>query len=161
MKHLLSVFFVFLSLPVFAAHHGDDKPKGYMPGKGMIHVKSVRSVSATVEKLEQTLISKGMTIFNRIDHAGGAKKTGQTLRPTRLVIFGNPKVGTPLMQCAQTMAIDLPQKILIWEDNKGDVWLSYNDLRYLAKRHEARGCDDVLEKVAGVLNNVAELATSS
>lgn len=80
-----------------------------------------------------------MTVFTRIDHSAGAKKVDKELRPTELVIFGNPKVGTPLMQCVQTVAIDLPQKMLIWQDEAGTTWLSYNNPSYLAKRHHIRG----------------------
>ena len=128
--------------------------------EGLVSVKSVHSVSITADRLENVLKNKGMTVFARIDHAAGAAKAGKTLRPTELVIFGNPKVGTPLMQCSQSIAIDLPQKALIWEDVNGQVWLSYNDPRYLAKRHNTRGCDKVLEKVAGALGKFANKATS-
>jgi len=102
-----------------------------------------------------------MTVFIRINHAAGAKKIGKTLRPTEIVIFGNPRVGTPLMQCGQSIAIDLPQKALIWEDEKGQVWLSYNNPQYLAKRHGTQGCDGVLKKVANALGNFAAKATTN
>jgi uncharacterized protein (DUF302 family) len=97
---------------------------------GIISVKSSHDVKATADRLENTLKQKGMTVFIRINHAEGAQKVGKKLRPTELVIFGNPKVGTPLMLCSQTTAIDLPQKALIWEDGEGQVWLSYNDPNY-------------------------------
>jgi uncharacterized protein (DUF302 family) len=100
-----------------------------------------------------------MTVFNRINHAEGAKKIGSSLLPTELVIFGNPKVGTPLMVCSRSVAIDLPQKALIWEDDKGQVWLSYNNPTYLAERHGISGCQEVLKKVAGALKNFAAAAT--
>jgi len=86
--------------------------------EGMVNVKSVHAVNVTADRLENVLKSKGMTVFTRINHAAGAEKVGKTLRPTELVIFGNPKIGTPLMQCSQSIAIDLPQKALIWEDEK-------------------------------------------
>ncbi len=127
---------------------------------GLIHVKSAHSVSATADKLEAVLKAKGMTVFTRIDHAAGAKKVDKTLRPTELVIFGNPKVGTPLMQCAQTVAIDLPQKALIWEDDKGAVFLSYNEPKYLASRHSIEGCDAVIKKVTGALAKFSSVATA-
>ncbi len=101
-----------------------------------------------------------MTVFIRIDHAEGASKVGRKLRPTELIIFGNPKVGTPLMQCHQSVAIDLPQKALIWEDEKEQVWLSYNDPRYLAKRHNIKKCDEVLNKIANALSSFAKAATA-
>ena len=82
-----------------------------------------------------------------------------SLRPTEVVIFGNPKVGTPLMNCAQSVAIDLPQKALIWQDEAGEVWLAYNDPAYLAGRHKIEGCDEVLKKVSGALANFAAAAT--
>ena len=126
---------------------------------GLVSVKSTRSVKDTADKLEQALASKGMTVFNRIDHAEGAKKAGSQLPPTELVIFGNPKVGTPLMICSRSVAVDLPQKALIWEDDKGQVWLTYNDPAYLADRHGITGCQDVLKKVGVALKNFAAAAT--
>jgi uncharacterized protein (DUF302 family) len=98
-------------------------------------------------------------VFNRISHSEGAASVGKTLRPTELILFGNPKVGTPLMQCVQRVAIDLPQKALIWEDEEGAVWLSYNDPAYLAERHSIEGCEEVLKKVSGALATFAKVAT--
>ena len=129
--------------------------------EGMISVKSAHTVAVTADRLEKILGSKGMTVFKRIDHAAGAKKVGKTLRPTELVVFGNPKVGTPLMLCSQSVAIDLPQKALIWQDEAGQVWLSYNDPQYLALRHNIQGCDEVLKKVAGALGNFAKKASAA
>jgi len=126
---------------------------------GKIDVKSNHSVAVTADKLEALLQAKGMTVFTRIDHRAGAESVGLSLRDTQLVIFGNPNVGTPLMNCAQSVAIDLPQKALIWEDEKGQVWLSYNDPTYLASRHDIQGCDAVLKKVSGVLANFAKAVT--
>jgi uncharacterized protein (DUF302 family) len=100
-----------------------------------------------------------MNIFLRINHTEGARKVGQELRPTELVIFGNPKVGTPLMQCGQTVAIDLPQKALIWQDESGQVWSTYNDPQYLATRHGIDRCKAVLDKVQNALKNFAQAAT--
>jgi uncharacterized protein (DUF302 family) len=127
---------------------------------GFISIKSSHGVKETADRLETALVSKGMTVFARIDHAAGAQKAGKQLRPTELVIFGNPKVGTPLMQCDQSIAIDLPQKALIWKDEGGQVWFSYNDPKYLAKRHNLKGCDAVLNKVANALANFSKKATS-
>jgi uncharacterized protein (DUF302 family) len=145
-QNLLFGFIFLVSAPVFAAD-------------GMITLKSNHSVSATADKLTSTLKDKGMTVMNRISHSDGAASVDLELRPTELVIFGNPKVGTPLMQCAQSVAIDLPQKALIWEDESGQVWLGYNDPMYLKQRHDIEGCDAVLEKVAGALDNFATAAT--
>jgi uncharacterized protein (DUF302 family) len=128
-------------------------------GNGLVNVKSTHSVKDTADRLETALTNKGMTVFIRIDHAAGAKKAGLALPPTELVIFGNPKVGTPLMQCSRSVAIDLPQKALVWEDDQGQVWLTYNDPAYLAERHALTGCEAVLEKVGGALQNFAAAAT--
>ena len=126
---------------------------------GMVTVKSSHSVKDTADRLVNALKTKGMTVFNRINHAEGAKKVGKSLLPTELVIFGNPKVGTPLMICSRSVAIDLPQKALIWEDAQGQVWLNYNNPQYLAERHGITGCQEVLKKVAGALKNFATAAT--
>ncbi len=131
-----------------------------LASEGMVNVKSAHSVAETANRLENLLGSKGMTVFKRIDHAAGAASVGNNLRPTELVIFGNPKVGSPLMLCSQSIAIDLPQKALIWEDADGQVWLSYNDPAFLKLRHDTRGCDEVLKKVSGALANFAKGATA-
>jgi uncharacterized protein (DUF302 family) len=107
---------------------------------GLIAVKSPSSPKETMDRLENLLQQKGMTIFARVDHAAGAKKVGKTLRPTELLIFGNPQGGTPFMECAQTIGIDLPLKALVWEDASGQVWLGYNDPAFLAARHEVAQC---------------------
>ncbi len=127
---------------------------------GIISLKSSHQVKATADRLENTLKQKGMTVFIRINHAEGAQKVGKKLRPTELVVFGNPKVGTPLMQCSQTTAIDLPQKALIWEDQEGTVWFSYNDPNYLVERHGITGCDEVIKKIGNALSNFAKAATA-
>ena len=126
---------------------------------GLVSVKSSHEVKTTADRLENALKQKGMTVFARIDHAAGAQKVGKKLRPTELIVFGNPKVGTPLMQCRQSTAIDLPQKALIWEDEEGQVWLSYNDPNYLVERHGITGCDEIVKKIETALNNFAKAAT--
>lgn len=126
---------------------------------GLISIKSNHSVDETRTNLVNVLKSKGMTVFKVIDHQKGGQSVGKELRPTTVVIFGNPKVGTPLMQCAQTVAIDLPQKALIWEDDKGQVWYSYNDPQYLVKRHNIKGCEQPLNKITHALANFAKAAT--
>ena len=128
-------------------------------GSGIISIKSSHNVKITADRLENNLIAKGMTVFTRIDHTEGAQKVGKKLRPTILIIFGNPKVGTPLMQCGQSVAIDLPQKALIWKDETGQVWLSYNDPKYLAKRHGIKDCVEVIKKIETALSNFASAAT--
>lgn len=128
---------------------------------GLISVKSAHDVKTTADRLESILKKKGMKVFNRIDHAAGAASVGNSLRPTELIIFGNPKIGSVLMGCTQTIAIDLPQKALIWQDGGGQVWLSYNNPALLANRHRMSGCDAVLEKVTGALANFAAAATGN
>jgi uncharacterized protein (DUF302 family) len=103
---------------------------------GLVTVKSLYSVKETIDRLSAALTSAGLSIFGRVDHAAGAQNVGMTLRPTDLVIFGNPKGGTPLMQDRQTSGIDLPLKALAWQDEQGDVWLTYNDPEWVARRHE-------------------------
>lgn len=127
--------------------------------RGMVKVESNHDVATTADNLENILKEKGMNVFARINHAEGAKKAEMELRPTELVIFGNPKVGTPLMNCSQSVAIDLPQKALIFEDEAGKTWLTYNDPQYLNQRHKLSGCEAVLEKITGALANFAKAAT--
>jgi uncharacterized protein (DUF302 family) len=102
---------------------------------GIINVASNHSVDQTVDKLKGILQSKGITLFAVIDHSGEAAKVGITMPPTKLLIFGNPKGGTPPMLAAPSIALDLPLKILVWEDSQGKVWLSYNSPGYLKERH--------------------------
>ena len=130
-----------------------------LAGDGLTSVKSNHDVATTADKLVAALEGKGMTIFARIDHAAGAKKVEMSLAPTELVIFGNPKVGTALMNCGHGVAIDLPLKALVWEDGDGQTWLGYNDPAYLAGRHGLKGCDEVLGKVEKALGGFAKAAT--
>jgi uncharacterized protein (DUF302 family) len=149
MRHIVSTFIIaFLFVTSVSA------------GEGMVDVQSAHSVTATADRLESILGAKGMTVFARIDHAAGAEKVGKSLPPTQLLIFGNPKVGTPLMLCGRSIAIDLPQKALIWEDAAGKVWISYNDPKFLKLRHDTQGCDPVLQKVAMALGNFARAAAA-
>jgi uncharacterized protein (DUF302 family) len=104
-------------------------------GNGIIDKPTSHSVDETVEKLKGVLRDKGITLFALIDHSGEAEKVGIKMRPTKLLIFGSPKAGTPLMLAAPSSAIDLPLKILIWEDAQGKVWVSYNSPAYLQERH--------------------------
>ena len=127
---------------------------------GVVNVQSAHAVNDTADRLEDVLNKKGMTIFNRINHSEGAGKVGIDLRDTELIIFGNPKVGSPLMACQQSAAIDLPQKALIWKDTKGTVWISYNDPIYLKNRHGISGCDAVLQKVAKAMAGITKAAAA-
>ncbi len=145
-KTLLFLFALCLAVPAFA-------------DTGMITMRSSHNVPQTAERLEKLIKEKGLTLFAVVNHQANAEKVGLSLRPTTLVIFGNPKLGTPLMHCKQTVALDLPQKALIWEDAKGRTWLSYNDPHYLARRHEITGCHAVVKKIGGALKGLATGAT--
>jgi uncharacterized protein (DUF302 family) len=125
---------------------------------GLISKSSKYSVAETADKLENVLKSKGMTIFARVDHAGEAAKVGLTMRPTVLLIFGNPKGGTPLMVAAPTAAIDLPMKALMWQDAKGKVWLSYNTVSYIKERHDMKGMDEAVKKLDATLDKLSNMA---
>ena len=107
-----------------------------MAADGLITVQSNYGPGDTMNRLEAEVKARGMAVFMRIDHAAGAAEVGMSLRPTELLIFGSPKGGTPLMQSAQTIGIDLPLKALVWQDASGKTWLSYNDLSWFAKRHD-------------------------
>jgi uncharacterized protein (DUF302 family) len=126
---------------------------------GLLVVKSAYDVSTTADKFAHALQSKGMTLFARIDHAAGASKVGKHLAATKVLIFGNPKIGTLLMQCERKVAIDLPQKALIWQDDADDVWLAYNNIGYLVQRHHIQGCANVIKKIEKALASFARAAT--
>lgn len=124
------------SVPLAAEHNG------------MVDVPSNHSVDETVDRLKNILQSKNVTLFALIDHSGEAEKVGMTMRPTKVLVFGSPKAGTPLMLAAPSIAIDLPLKILVWEDAQGKVWLSYNSPEYLEQRHGLP--QDLLQNIAVV-----------
>jgi|SRR5450755_4800871 uncharacterized protein (DUF302 family) len=107
-----------------------------MSDDGLVRIKSKRAVKDTIDSIEGQLAEKGIRVFARVDHAADAALIGMPLRPTLLLIFGNPKGGTPLMQSVQHIGIDLPLKMLCWQDESGDVWLSYNEMKWLGKRHQ-------------------------
>jgi uncharacterized protein (DUF302 family) len=124
-------------------------------GKGIINIPSNHSVDETAEKLKRVLGDKGITLFSFIDHSGEAEKVGMKMRPTKLAIFGSPKAGTPVMLAAPSIAIDLPLKVLLWEDSQGKTWVSYNDPEYLKGRHAVP--DDLVKNIAGVGTLVQEV----
>ena len=126
---------------------------------GLIAVKSPHSAGTTMNRLEDIVKQRGLTVFARIDHAAGAVKVGKTLRPTEVLIFGNPQGGTPLMECAQSAGIDLPLKALVWEDASAQVWVGYNDPAYLAQRHGAAQCPAV-ENLTKALSSLAGAAVA-
>ena len=115
---------------------------------GIVSKHSHHSVDETVEKLKETLQAKGVTLFALVDHSGEADKVGMKMRPTKLLIFGSPKAGTPLMLAAPSIAIDLPLKILVWEDAGATVWVSYNSPAYLEERHSLPA--ELLQNIAVV-----------
>lgn len=125
---------------------------------GLISVQSRYSVKETIDRFENASKARGQIIFARVDHSAGALKIGATLRPTELLIFGNPMGGTPLMACAQTAGIDLPMKALAWQDAKGQVWLGYNDPRFLMQRHGISECGAVAENLTKALAGLAQEA---
>lgn len=125
---------------------------------GLKTKSSPYDVSETATRLEKIINDQGLTLFSRVDHSANAEKVGAELKPTQLLIFGNPKVGTPLMECSPTTAIDLPQKILVWQNDDNQTQITYNQPQYLKKRHDINGCDDILDKVSLVLKDITEQA---
>ncbi|MGO9436639.1 MAG: DUF302 domain-containing protein [Terracidiphilus sp.] len=113
---------------------------------GIVSLPSNHSVDEIVEKLKSILTAKGVALFALVDHSGEAEKAGMKMPPTKLLIFGSPKAGTPVMLAAPSIAIDLPLKILVWEDTSGKVWVSYNSSQYLKERHNVP--DDLLKNIA-------------
>jgi|SRR5579871_930628 len=131
-----------------------------MAENGLVRVESAHSVKDTIDRLQADVKSKGMEIFARIDHAAGANKAGLALRPTELLIFGNAKAGTPLMQANQAIGIDLPLKALAWEDATGKVWLAYNDPAWFASRHNLSGqVDQITGAMTAALAAAAKKST--
>ena len=107
---------------------------------GLIETKSTHTAQETMNRFEESAKQRGLRVFARVDHAAGAASIGKTMRPTEVLIFGNPQGGTPLMECTQSVGIDLPLKALVWEDAQGQVWLGYNDPAWLSRRHGAPNC---------------------
>ena len=137
-------------------------PTGLIAGEnGMIIKKSHYSVKVTLDKLENVLRKKGITIVTRWSHHAGAKKVGIPLRPTELLIFGNPKLGSHFFTSNQTAGIDLPMKALAWKDKKGQVWLTYNDPAYIANRHGINDREETVKKMTGALNKLTNVATGN
>jgi uncharacterized protein (DUF302 family) len=132
-----------------------------MAAEGLTTLRSNHDPKETMDRLEAAVKAKGLTVFARIDHAAGAAAVGLPLRPTEVLIFGNAKGGTPLMQSVQTIGIDLPLRVLVWQDASGITWLSYNDPSWLAKRHaldDATGA--AVKTLAGALDAMAKAATN-
>jgi uncharacterized protein (DUF302 family) len=132
-----------------------------MTDNGLVTRQSARDVPMTLARLTAALEAKGITVFARIDHAEGAQSVGLSLRPTTVVIFGNPSAGTPLMQAAQTAGIDLPLKALVWQGEDGVVRLTYNDPAWIARRHGLGGeAEKISDALAKALASFADIATS-
>jgi uncharacterized protein (DUF302 family) len=129
---------------------------------GLRTLASIHGPKDTMNRFEAEVKVKGMTVFARIDHASGAAVVGLSLRPTEVLIFGNAKGGTPLMQLTQTIGIDLPLKAMVWQDGSGRTWLSYNDPNWLAKRHGlGHEVDATVSALSGALEAVARTATTT
>ena len=130
-----------------------------MSAEGLVSIPSSFDPKETMDRLEAALRASGVTIFARIDHAAGAAGVGETLRPTELLIFGNPKAGTPLMQAGQTIGIDLPLKALVWQDAAGKTQVSYNEPGWLARRHGlGAAVDGTVANMAAMLAKLVKLA---
>jgi uncharacterized protein (DUF302 family) len=133
-----------------------------MAADGLITIRSSHGPKETMTRLEAAVKAKGLTVFAHVDHAAGAAEVGLSLRPTDLLIFGNAKGGTPLMQSVQTVGIDLPLKALVWQDASDNTWLAYNDPAWLAKRHGlTREADASVSALAAALAALAKAATGS
>ncbi len=133
-----------------------------MAADGLITIRSSYGPADTMNRFEAEVRARGMTVFAQIDHAAGAAAVGVSLRPTAVLIFGNAKGGTPLMQSMQTIGIDLPLKALVWQDASGGTWLSYNDPSWLAKRHGlGREVEATVGAMVAALNVIAATATGS
>jgi uncharacterized protein (DUF302 family) len=141
-----SIVFVFATLLAFST--------AVLAADGLVAIKSPFSAKETMNRFEENAKQLGLNVFARIGHAAGAAKIGKTLRPTEVLIFGNPQGGTPFMECAQSVGIDLRHKALVWEDAQGQVWLGYNDPAYLAQRHGVAQCP----AVSGLTKALAGLA---
>jgi uncharacterized protein (DUF302 family) len=126
---------------------------------GLVVVPSPHDARTTMNRLESVVKEKGMNVFARLDHAAGAAGIGKQLRPTEVLIFGNPQGGTPLMLCGQTAGIDLPLKALVWQDEAGKIWLGYNDPAYLASRHRLGECGGAVQNMSKALAGFAAAAT--
>ncbi len=151
MKKLFLIL-TLISIPLTSASSNRDD---------LLTFASKHSVNDTVSQFVHLLEKKGFTIFDKIEHSLAASKVGIKLSDTTVIIFGNPKIGSKLMQCSPTIAIDLPQKALIWKDAKNQVWLSVNNPEYLKKRHNVQGCDSFFSKIKAALTTISNKATSN
>jgi uncharacterized protein (DUF302 family) len=128
---------------------------------GLTTIRSHFDHKETLNRLDAAIKAQGMKVFARIDHAAGAAEAGLTLAPTELIIFGNARGGTPLMQSVQTVGIDLPLKALVWEDASGAIWLSYNEPSWIAQRHDVANAEPIVSKMAAVLSAMSRKTTEN
>jgi len=149
MRTIVLLLLAMLALPAAADVASD---------RGMVVKKSNHPVDVTLDRLESIVREKGFTVFARIDHAAGAASTGQTLRATEVLIFGNPKVGTALMSSRQSAGLDLPIRAAAWQDEGGQVWVAYDDPAWLARRHAIGDRDPVIGKMTGALGTLTDAA---
>jgi uncharacterized protein (DUF302 family) len=145
-KYLIVILSLFVSSLAFADH-------------GLITKPSAFSVKETIDRLENAVKKKGINVVLRWSHDEKAKQVGIPLRPTELLIFGNPKLGSHMFTSRQTAGIDLPMKALAWEDEKGKVWLSYNNPAYIGSRHGITDREKIIQKMSGALNSLSDIAT--
>ena len=129
--------------------------------EGLTSIQSSFGPKETMDRLEAEIRARGLNVFARIDHAAGAAEVGVPLAPTDLIIFGNARGGTPLMQAAQTAGIDLPLKVLVWQDEAGKTWLSYNEPIWIARRHVVGGRSEVVDKLTAALTAIVRGAADS
>jgi len=133
-----------------------------MPVEGLVTVASALSPKDTMDRVEAEIAARGMTVFARVDHAAAAEAVGLPLRPTELLVFGNARGGTPLMQAVQTIGIELPLKILVWQEADGRTWLGYNDPEWLARRHGlGPQVETATKAMRAALDSIAQAATGS
>jgi uncharacterized protein (DUF302 family) len=157
---------VVATLGIFAAMQpvrGEKEPimkSGGQIDTDLVTLPSAHSVTDTIARLKAVLAQKGIDVFAHIDHAAGAKQVGLPLRPTQLLIFGNPKGGTPLMQARQTIGLDLPLRALVWEDEEGKAWLTYSRVQDLARRHHITDNDHAVKALDDGLVGLVRAATT-
>lgn len=150
-KRWLTLFALTPVCSVSAENHGTAD------ADGLVTLTSPYAFEETVQRIEAEVRARGLKRFASIDHRAGAKEAGLGLPPTTTLVFGNPKVGTPLMHCERRVAIDLPQKLLIWQE-ADSVRVAYNDPRWLARRHGIDGCEALIDKIASVLSSITDAA---
>ena len=126
--------------------------------QGLTSLQSSFGPKETMDRLDAEIRAKGLTIFARIDHAEGAAEVGLTLRPTELIIFGNARGGTPLMRSVQTTGIDLPLKALVWQNSVGKTWISYNEPKWIARRHGVANAEQLVVKLTDLLRAICAAA---